>query len=230
MGESLPTAPKPSCTRCQIASPVGGQLEGFPHPDIISRRTVGANPRQVMRVGGNVDRVEAIVAGEVEKAEVVEPQDAISHATLYGGNRGLLVIEKEELKPFYSGRAAPIMPIGFHNRAVARQQLFHDEGAAAIEYFARFLSAGFEYDDLVLREPIEKIRIGRFDVEDDSMIAGGSDRLDARKHISNRASGVKLPLDAPNNIVRGQQRAIMEARALHQPKGIAQAIFAALPR
>ena len=58
------------------------------------------------------------IPGEVEEAEVIEPEDAIRCATLDGGDGRLLVIEKYEFEPVNGRRAAPVVLIGFHDRAV----------------------------------------------------------------------------------------------------------------
>ena len=156
-------------------APIGRQFEGFANADIIPRRTVRSDPRHLMRVGGQVNCVKTSIAGEVEEAVVVEAQNAIGNAALHRGNRRLLVVKEEEFKRVDCWRAAPIILIRSHDRAVARDQLFHDERAAAVEDFAGILSARFENDDLVLRQTIEKIRVGRIKLEYDRMIAAGLD-------------------------------------------------------
>ena len=46
-------------------APVSRQLKCLPHANIVSRRTVGADARHVMRVRWQIDRVEAEIPAEI---------------------------------------------------------------------------------------------------------------------------------------------------------------------
>ena len=109
-------------------------------------------------------RIEAEIPAEVEEAEIVEPQDAIGYPALDRGDRRLLVIEEEKLQRLDAGRATPVMGIGFHHQRGRRDQVVHDEGTGAVEFDAGILRARFEHDDLVLCQAIEKVGIGRLEL------------------------------------------------------------------
>lgn len=165
MGESLPSAPTPQLRSIPDGAPVSRQLEGLAHAYIVSRRSVGADARYVMPVGLNVARIEADIPAEIEETEIIQPRDAIGDTSLHRRDGRLLVIEEEKLQRLDAGRATPVMRIGFYQRAVAGDQLRHDEGSGAVKHDSRILCASLEHDYLALGESIEKIGIGRVQIE-----------------------------------------------------------------
>ena len=131
--------------------------------------------------------IEAHIAGESEETGIIQPQYAIDAAALYRGDTSLLIIKEDELKLIDARRAAPVISVGAHDRAVAGQQFLKHKWSGAVEGSADILRARLQNHELVIGQVVQKIGIGRAKRESDGIVTGRSHRIDRCQEAGDRA-------------------------------------------